>query len=149
MKYPFFLLLTSLFLLGNMAIAQNNEPWTNSQLMAPAFLAEKITSNQTNGMLVLCVGPGALIKGSVNIGAAHEAGNIQKLKDYLKGVKKNTEVIIYCGCCPFDKCPNIRPAFTALKEMGFKNARLLDLPKNIKADWLDKNYPAASNSNHN
>jgi hypothetical protein len=58
-------------------------------------------------------------------------------------------VIIYCGCCPFDKCPNIRPAFAALKEMGFKNARLLDLPKNIKADWLDKNYPAASNSNHN
>jgi hypothetical protein len=26
-------------------------------------------------------------------------------------------------------------------EMGFKNAKLLNLPKNIKTDWLDKDYP--------
>ena len=147
MNHRFFFLLISLFLLGNIAIAQNSEPWTSSQLMAPAFLAEKITGNQTNDMLILCVGPGALIKESVNIGVAHEAANIKKLKDYLKNVKKDTEVIIYCGCCPFDKCPNIRPAFTTLKEMGFKNVRLLDLPRNIKADWLDKNYPTAANHN--
>jgi hypothetical protein len=94
-------------------------------------------------MLILCVGPDALIKGSVNMGAAHEQDNIDKLKAYLKNVKKNTEIVIYCGCCPFQRCPNVRPAFTALNEMGFKNARLLNLSKNIKADWLDHNYPTA------
>jgi hypothetical protein len=125
--------------------AQNSqtktEPWTQSQLMAPKVLADKISSHQIKDMLILCVGPMALIKGSVDIGPAEKPANLQKLKNYLKNVKKDKEVVIYCGCCPFDKCPNIRPAFKVLKEMGFKNAKLLNLSHNIKADSLDKGYP--------
>jgi hypothetical protein len=34
-------------------------------------------------------------------------------------------VVIYCGCCPLDKCPNVRPAFTLLKTMGFTNLHVL------------------------
>jgi hypothetical protein len=37
--------------------------------------------------------------------------------------------------------PNIRPAFNALVEMGFKNVKILDLPKNVKTNWIDHNYP--------
>jgi hypothetical protein len=117
------------------------EPWTKSQLMAPKLLANKISSHQTKDMLILCVGPMALIKGSVDIGPAEKPANLQKLKNYLKDVKKDKEIVIYCGCCPFDKCPNIRPAFKVLKKMGFKNAKLLNLSHNIKVDWLDKGYP--------
>jgi hypothetical protein len=143
MKHNIFLTIIALLLLGNISCAQTKEPWSDKQLMDPAALADKITNHQTDGMLILCVGPDALIKGSVNIGAAHEQGNIDKLKDYLKNVNKNTEIVIYCGCCPFQRCPNVRPAFTALNEMGFKNAQLLNLSKNIKADWLDHNYPVS------
>jgi hypothetical protein len=50
-------------------------------------------------------------------------------------------VVIYCGCCPFAKCPNVRPAFSTLLGMGFKNPRLLNLSHNLKADWIDKGYP--------
>jgi hypothetical protein len=117
------------------------EPWTQSQLMAPKVLAHKISDHQTKDMLILCVGPMALIKGSVDIGPAENPANLQKLKNYLKDVKKDKEVVIYCGCCPFDRCPNIRPAFKVLNEMGFKNAKLLNLSHNIKTDWLDKGYP--------
>jgi hypothetical protein len=117
------------------------EPWSKSQLMAPKVLAHKISAHQTKDLLILCVGPAALIKGSVDIGPAHEPAHLKDLKDYLKHVSKDKEVIIYCGCCPFDRCPNIRPAFKALNKMGFKNARLLNLSHNIKADWLDKGYP--------
>ncbi|HLV46847.1 MAG TPA: hypothetical protein VKY32_07390 [Flavobacterium sp.] len=120
---------------------QNQEPWNSNQLLEPATLASKISQNQTDNLLILSVGPDAVIKGSVDIGATHEQENIKKLKSYLKNVPKDKEVIIYCGCCPFDKCPNIRPAFTVLQDMGFKNAKLLNLPKNIKVDWLDKDYP--------
>ncbi|MCO5234735.1 MAG: hypothetical protein M9933_00590 [Chitinophagaceae bacterium] len=93
-------------------------------------------------MLILTVGPDAVIKGSVDIGPAGEKENVDKLRKYLKDVPKDKEVVIYCGCCPFSRCPNVRPAFRVLNQMGFKNARLLDIPKNIKADWLDKGYPA-------
>jgi len=49
--------------------------------------------------------------------------------------------VIYCGCCPFDHCPNIRPAYTALNAMGFKKLRVLVLPTNFATDWVDKGFP--------
>ncbi|RAJ08649.1 hypothetical protein LX64_01303 [Chitinophaga skermanii] len=136
-----FLWMCLLLVVQQTVFSQAKEPWTNSQLMATKTLADKITSNQTKDLLVLNVGPDALIKGSIDIGAAHDAGSLQKLKDYLKNVKKDKAIVIYCGCCPFDRCPNVRPAFQTLMDMGFKNAKLLDVPKNLKVDWIDKQYP--------
>lgn len=136
------LLLVAIFL-GGTAIAQNQpDPWNKNQLMATKDLAAKITAHQTKDMLLLCIGYQAEIPGSIDMGPASEKANLTKLKDYLKNVDKNKEVVIYCGCCPYAKCPNVRPAFELLKEMGFKNPKLLDLPDNIKTDWLDKGYPS-------
>jgi hypothetical protein len=50
-------------------------------------------------------------------------------------------VVIYCGCCPFRNCPNIRPAFNLLKEKGYTKPRLLNLKQNLKVDWTDYGYP--------
>ncbi|WP_143307430.1 rhodanese-like domain-containing protein [Chitinophaga vietnamensis] len=141
MKY-IMLCLAVLTTFAHAAFAQQpKENWNSSQLMAPKALADKINAHQTNNLLILGIGPAAQIRGSVDIGPAHEAERLQKLKDYLKDVKKDKEIVIYCGCCPFDKCPNVRPAFQVLKDMGFKNARLLNLSKNLKTDWIDKDYP--------
>jgi hypothetical protein len=52
--------------------------------------------------------------------------------------------VVYCGCCPYEHCPNVRPAVAVLKEMKFTNFKLLNLEKNIKTDWLDKGFPAAN-----
>ncbi|MDN3693142.1 rhodanese-like domain-containing protein [Chryseobacterium tructae] len=120
---------------------QTQDPWKESQLMDPALLASRIVKHKTKDILIISVGPEAIIKGSVDIGPTHEPENLEKLRNYLKDIPKNKEIVIYCGCCPFVKCPNIRPAFNLLMELGFKNAKLLNLPKNIKTDWLDKDYP--------
>ena len=90
---------------------------------------------------VINIGPDAVIKKSFNVGAAKDAKNLEALKQYLKKIPKDKEVVLYCGCCPFDKCPNIRPAFKLLIDLGYKNAKLLNIPKNIKIDWIDKGYP--------
>lgn len=120
---------------------QKTDPWKDSQLMDPALLASRIEKKKTQDLVIISVGPEAIIKGSVDIGPTREPENLEKLRSYLKDIPKDREVVIYCGCCPFVKCPNIRPAFNLLMEMGFKNAKLLNLPKNIKTDWLDKDYP--------
>ncbi|MGG7549553.1 rhodanese-like domain-containing protein [Chryseobacterium arthrosphaerae] len=120
---------------------QKQDPWKDSQLMDPALLASRIEKKKTKDLVIISVGPEAIIKGSVDIGPTREPENLEKLRNYLKDIPKDREVVIYCGCCPFVKCPNIRPAFNLLMEMGFKNAKLLNLPKNIKTDWLDKDYP--------
>ncbi len=49
--------------------------------------------------------------------------------------------IVYCGCCPIDKCPNLRPAFRVAREMGFKKVRVLKLPTSFGIDWVEKGYP--------
>jgi thiosulfate/3-mercaptopyruvate sulfurtransferase len=119
------------------------EPWTAKQLMAPADLAAMINDPNAKKPVILCVGPGALIKGSLDMGPANEKINLEKLKQQLSKLPRDTNVVIYCGCCPFEHCPNIRPAFNLLNEMKFSNAHLLNLEHNIKTDWVAKGYPQA------
>lgn len=118
-----------------------NEPWSPNQLMPTAVLADKIVKNNIQNTVVINIGPDAVIRNSYNVGPANDAENITKLKKYLSGISKDKEVVIYCGCCPFDICPNIRPAFKVLQELGFTNGKLLNIPKNIKTDWIDKGFP--------
>jgi hypothetical protein len=146
MKYLLLSGLVALFLLGFVKIRETrrseSEPWTDSQLMAPADLAAKLLHPDTKTPLVYSVGPGALIRGSVDVGPAHEKENLEKFKKALEKLPRNVEIVIYCGCCPFERCPNIRPAFSLLVEMKFVNARLLNLEHNIRTDWVDKGYPS-------
>ena len=120
--------------------AQQVNNWTNEQLMAPALLAKNI-SEKKQLPVILSVGPMALIPHSIDLGAASETENMAKLKEELTTIPKDTSIVIYCGCCPFARCPNVRPAIELLKEMKFTNFRLLNLPTSIKADWIDKGYP--------
>ncbi len=116
------------------------EPWKDSQLMSPAALQQRLTDKTAAAPLILSIGPGAVIKGSEDIGAAHEDSNMVKFRQRLSSIPWNKELIIYCGCCPFVHCPNIRPAFAVLNEMKFTNARLLNIAHNIKTDWISKGY---------
>jgi thiosulfate/3-mercaptopyruvate sulfurtransferase len=121
---------------------RGSEPWTEKQLLAPADLAAVITNPNAKKPIIFCVGPGALIKGSIYTGPAHEKENLEKLKQQLNSLPRDADIVIYCGCCPFEHCPNIRPAFILLNEMKFSNPRLLNLEHNIKTDWVAKGYPS-------
>ncbi|MGY0034855.1 rhodanese-like domain-containing protein [Pedobacter sp. NJ-S-72] len=116
-----------------------SNPWKEDQLIAPETLANLISKKAD--VKIYNIGVVQNIKGATNVGAASEAENLAKLKEILKTVPKNKSIVIYCGCCPMGKCPNIRPAFKALADQKFTNYKLLDLPTNIKIDWIDKGYP--------
>jgi|SRR5450432_2682472 thiosulfate/3-mercaptopyruvate sulfurtransferase len=128
---------------GTKKDAVSPEPWTASQLLAPADLAAVINNPKAKQPIIICVGPGALIRGSLDMGPAKEKENLEKFKLQLSKLPKDADIVIYCGCCPFEHCPNIRPAFTLLNEMKFTNAHLLNLEHNIKTDWIAKGYPQA------
>src|SRR4030095_9841794 len=119
------------------------EPWTSNQLMPPTELAKIINDKDQNQPIVFSEGPGAVIKGSIDIGPTNKKDNITKLKTALSKLPKDANIVIYCGCCPFEHCPNIRPAFELLDEMKFTNQKLLNLPTNIKTDWINKGYPVS------
>jgi hypothetical protein len=121
----------------------NEEPWTPGQLLAPAELAKTIGDPAAKQPMVFSIGPGAVIRGSIDIGPGRDSNNIKKLRQQLSQLPKDANIVIYCGCCPFVHCPNIRPAFALLNEMKFTHPQLLNIEHNIKTDWIDKGYPVA------
>ena len=126
--------------------APPTEPWTDAQLISVEDLYKQLKGPRSAKPLIVCVGFRALydeghVPTAVFYGAASKPDGLQELKRQVQGLPRNKEIILYCGCCPWDQCPNIRPAFTALKEMGFKRIRLLHLPASFAIDWAGKGYP--------
>ena len=145
MKNNIFILILAVFTTSLTACSQatttQKEPWTQSQLLAPADLAKTLNDPNAAQPSIFCIGPQAVIKGSIDIGSTMEKANLSVLKEHLEKLPKDADIVIYCGCCPFSRCPNIRPAFDLLNKMQFTNHKLLNLPQNIKVDWIDHGYP--------
>ena len=118
-------------------------PWTSTDVVDGATVAKEIGG--TAGPIVIHVGPEVLFHRGHVAGARYggEAGSdegLAKLEAVAKTLPKDREIVIYCGCCPRSDCPNIRPAFTKLKALGFQ-VKVLDMPTNFKTDWANKGFP--------
>lgn len=122
------------------------DPWSSSETIPPAQLAKMLTDKYASVPTVVFVGFRSLyVGGHVPDASFHGTGSTEQglaeLKAWAASFPRSNELLIYCGCCPMDRCPNIRPAYTALSEMGFKKVRVLVLPTSFAADWADKGYP--------
>ncbi len=112
--------------------------WKKEQLMPTKELAEKIQTNAKDKPLVFNVGPMEQIKTAVFVGRGTSVTGLEKLKSSVAMENKNRTVVVYCGCCSYASCPNIKPAYDVLIAAGFKNAKVLELPEGIKPDWVAK-----------
>jgi hypothetical protein len=119
-------------------------PWKTDQLMEPADLAAMINNADTHLPVILNIGAVEDIKGARHIGPVGKPENMEKFKAEINSLAKNAQLVIYCGCCPFSKCPNIRPAFLELTKAGFTNIKVLNLPVNLTTNWASKGYPMAA-----
>jgi thiosulfate/3-mercaptopyruvate sulfurtransferase len=84
--------------------------------------------------------------GASHAGPAVKPAGLAALRQAAARIPRGHAVVIYCGCCPLDKCPNIHPAYAALKKMGFRNLKVLDLPQDFAHDWAEKGLPVARGS---
>jgi|SRR6185312_12387798 len=122
-------------------IVCGSEPWTDTDQLQPAQVAKDLKTP-----LIIHVGFPVLyrathITGSIYAGPGSKDEGLTDLKRAVAGQPRNREIILYCGCCPWDKCPNIRPAFAELHKMGYPNVKVMMVPTNFKTDWIDKGYP--------
>jgi len=137
------LLLASVLFLISPCLPAQKTAWTKDQLMDPATLATQLRADK-DVPVIICVGPGASIPNSIDVGTAKDETNLEKLKKEVNKLPRDTKLVVYCGCCPFEHCPNVKPAMDALKAMNFTNYYLLNLPVNLKKDWIDKGFPIAN-----
>ena len=141
-KHSYFIsVLVIVFLSVTAFDKKQTEPWTQDQLMPPETLATIINDSTATKPLIISIGPVGLIKGAIKVGPVHEKEYLNDLKKLLSKEDRKRNIIIYCGCCPFKDCPNIRPAFSLLNSMKFTNHKLLNLPHNLKVDWINHGYP--------
>ena len=119
------------------------DPWTKAQLIEPAVLAGILRDPKAAKPVIYNIGVVDEIPGAINLGGASEKANLDRFSKSIAKLPPTTQVVIYCGCCPFARCPNIRPAFLAMKAAGLRNGKLLNLPVNIRTDWISKGYPVA------
>lgn len=85
----------------------------------------------------------AHIPGSEYIGAASSDAGLQQLRKRVDPLPRKRFIVLYCGCCPWDHCPNVKPAFEALRAMGFTQVKVLYIADNFGTNWVDKGYPTA------
>ena len=119
-----------------------------TQLITPEDLAKSLQAANTPKPLLLGVGPRSLyaqahIPGSEYMGAGSSDAGRKQLRKRVKALPHNTAIVLYCGCCPWDHCPNVQPAYDELHALGFSNVKVLYIANNFGADWVDKGYPVA------
>jgi hypothetical protein len=145
-KYLFFgLFLASTAFAGTQPQSDELAPGS-PHLISPEALVEVLQSPQGKKPLILNVGPWLLyrqahIPDSEYIGAGSEKKALELLRNRVKSLPHNKAIVLYCGCCPWDHCPNVRPAYKELSTMGFSNVKVLYIADNFGSDWVYKGYP--------
>ena len=122
-------------------------PTGSNQLIQPEELAQALKGARKP--VVLYVGPKTIyaqahIPGAENIGPVARSEGMEKLRAREATLAKDSPVVIYCGCCPWAHCPNIRPAYVELKKAGFTSVRVLYLENSFGTNWKDKGLPVAT-----
>lgn len=128
------------------AQGESAEPWSKAEVLEASDLAHELGAKNGDAPTIVYVGfrtlfIGGHIPGATFHGTASTEKGLAELRSWLATLPRSTNLVIYCGCCPFDRCPNIRPAFKVAHELGFEHIRVLVLPKSFAADWVEKGYP--------
>jgi len=134
--------------LTSAVFAQQASLIPSSRLINPDELVKILQSAKSDKPLMIQVGSHVLyaqahIPGSEYIGPAASEAGLQALRKRVDSLPRNQFIVLYCGCCPWSHCPNIKPAEDALHAMGFTNVKVLYIANNFGTDWVDKSYPVA------
>ena len=118
--------------------------------LTPAEMAKMISSKSAKPRIYQ-VGFAVLYKskhipGSVYAGPGSTDEGLQALQEAVASAGKDQLIVLYCGCCPWDHCPNVKPALRLLESLGYKNVKVIEMPDNFAKDWIEKGYPVAGNT---
>jgi thiosulfate/3-mercaptopyruvate sulfurtransferase len=137
-SFLFFLCL-SIF---SFSLVQKKEvPYASEYLISPADLASIINNPKAKLPVILNVGSMKLIKNAETGGMGYSDEGMKEFKIKVNKLDKNQLIVIYCGCCKMENCPNVKSPFDYMKTSGFKNFKILNIETGLYEDWISKGYP--------
>ena len=112
----------------------------------PDALAKMLQESKGEKPVVLHVGfknfyEQAKIPGSDYAGPGSTTEGLELLRKRVSSLQHKQLIVLYCGCCPWDKCPNAKPAYEALHAMGFTNVKVVHIAENFGANWVTPGLP--------
>lgn len=130
---------------GNAVTSASAFSIPQAQLIQAEALNALLQTKGTGKPLVLQVGSRIMfaeahIAGSIYAGPGAQAAGLQLLESKVASTPKNKLIVIYCGCCPWNHCPNVGPAYKRLHDLGFTNVKALYMANNFGDDWVAKGY---------
>jgi thiosulfate/3-mercaptopyruvate sulfurtransferase len=122
-------------------------PWSSAEVLHAVDLSRMVSDKGATQPTILQVGFEVMFKtqhvpGSIYAGPGRTEAGLDLLRKAVTGVPKDRVIVLYCGCCPWDHCPNMKPAFKVLHELGYAKVKVIEIPQSFQVDWLDKGYPA-------
>jgi thiosulfate/3-mercaptopyruvate sulfurtransferase len=141
---PVPLLVTTALTLAALAYQASSIP--ASDLINPDELVKILQSDKSDKPLMIQVGSHVLytqahVPGSEYIGPASSESGLQGLRNRVQPLPRDKFILLYCGCCPWSHCPNVKPADEALRALGFTNVKVLYIAQNFGVNWVDKGFP--------
>jgi hypothetical protein len=148
-RYPYLRVLALPFLAALCLCQEASDPWQKSELVEAPVLVQAIQSGKPP--IIISVAFPVLYRNkhlphAIDAGPGSKPEGLALLKKAVANTPKDADIVVYCGCCPMVKCPNLRPSYRALKEIGFSRIRILNIPTNMHTDWYTKNYPSEPGS---
>ncbi len=118
-----------------------------ANLIQPEAFVQSLKNSDKERPTILQVGSKVMfaqahIPGAQYAGPGSQSAGIASLEDMVASLPKNKRIVLYCGCCPWNRCPNVGPAFKRLHDLGFSNVKVLYMANNFGDDWVNKGYPA-------
>ena len=112
----------------------------------PQALAKLLQESKGEKPVVLHVGfknfyEQARIPGSDYAGPGSKPEGLELLRKRVESLQRRQLIVLYCGCCPWDKCPNAKPAYDALHAMGFTNVKVVHIATDFGTNWLNAGLP--------
>jgi len=143
------------FIFATIAIALASAALADLATLIPASdlinceqLDKIVQSAKSEKPLMIQVGSHVLytqahIPGSEYIGPGSSESGLQSLRERVESLPRKKFIVLYCGCCPWSHCPNVKTAYDELRSMGFTRMKVLYIPNNFGTDWVEKGYPVA------
>lgn len=124
--------------------AQSATAIPQDHLVQPQALHRELAAHP-HADLVLQVGSRLLfdeahIPGAEYAGPASSPAGLEALRARVARLPRTRPIVLYCGCCPWEHCPNVAPAWDLLHQMGFTHVRVLYLADNFGTDWAAQGY---------
>ncbi|MCX6623795.1 MAG: rhodanese-like domain-containing protein [Acidobacteria bacterium] len=123
--------------------------WNDADLLEPKALAARLAQPGGTKPVMLHVGFHVLyrskhIPDSIYAGPGNKPEGLERIRQAVAALPRDREIVLYCGCCPWVHCPNMKPALALLKSLGYRKVKAVMMETNFSKDWVQPGYPVAT-----